>query len=98
MFSKEREIFQNIYNENLDKIEQLTNKTNYDYLKYVSESSGTETVFYAKKKYHLVFLNDIKTTKITIDEAKDSQEDFNKYLKMIRKGKKCKTKKNYVKY
>ena len=49
LLSKEREIFQNIYNENLDKIEQLTNKTNYDYLKYVSESSGTETVFYAKK-------------------------------------------------
>ena len=36
----------------------------------------------------ITFLNNIKTNKITIKEAKASQEDFNKYQKMIRKGNK----------
>ena len=31
--------------------------------------------------------------KITIEEAKTSQEDFNKYINMIRKGKKLRNKK-----
>ena len=36
------------------------------------------------------FLNEIKKGEITIEQAKDSQEDFNKYLKTIRSGNKTK--------
>ena len=87
MISKEREIFKNIYNERLNKIEELTKKTNFDNLKYFTEKSGMETGFSVKDD-PITFFNNIKTNKITIEEAKTSQEDFNKYLKMIRKANK----------
>ena len=48
LISKEREIFKNIYNKKLDKIEKLSNKVNYDDLKFVTENSGIETDFSAK--------------------------------------------------
>ena len=83
MISKERGIFKNIYNER--KLEELTKKINFDNLKYFAESSNMETDFSAKQD-HITFLNNIKTNKI-IKEAKDSQGDFNKYLKIIRRGK-----------
>ena len=35
LLSKEREIFKNIYNERLDKIEGLDKKIDYDNLKYI---------------------------------------------------------------
>ena len=35
LLSKEREIFKDIYNKRLDKIEELDNKIDYDNLKYV---------------------------------------------------------------
>ena len=84
MISKEREIFKNIYNERLDKIEELSKKINFDDLKYFTERSGMKTGFCAKED-PITFLNNVKTNKITMEEAKASQEDFNKYLKMIRK-------------
>ena len=34
----------------------------------------------------MVFLNDIKTGKISIEEAKNLQQDYEEYLKKIRKG------------
>ena len=40
LISKEREIFKDIYNKRLDKLEELNNKIDYDNLKYVVESSG----------------------------------------------------------
>ena len=40
LLSKEREIFKDIYNKRLDKIEELSNKIDYDNLKYVVVSSG----------------------------------------------------------
>ena len=83
MISKERGIFKNIYNER--KLEELTKKINFDNLKYFAESSNRETDFSAKQD-HITLLNNIKTNKI-IKEAKDSQGDFNKYLKIIRRGK-----------
>ena len=46
---KEKDVFRDIYNEELDKIEELINKINYNDLKLVSESGGTETDFSAKK-------------------------------------------------
>ena len=48
LISKEREIFKNIYNKKLDKIEKLSNKVNYDDLKFATENSGIETDFSSK--------------------------------------------------
>ena len=75
----------NTYNERLDKIEELTKKINFDNLKYFTERSGIETDFSAKDD-PITFFNNIKTNKTTIEEAKASQEDFSKYLKMMWKG------------
>ena len=36
----------------------------------------------------MVFLDDIKKTKISLEEAKSLQQDYEKYLKEIRKGNK----------
>ena len=87
IISKEREIFKNIYNERLDKLEELTKKINFDNLKYFTESTNMETDFSAKEN-PITFHNNIKTNRITRTEAKDTQEDFNKYLKMIQRGNK----------
>ena len=45
----------------------------------------------------LTFHSKIKKGEITIEEAKKSQEDFNKYLKMIHKGDKSKEKEKTLK-
>ena len=34
----------------------------------------------------MLFLNDIKKCKISLEEAKNLQQDYGKYLKEIRKG------------
>ena len=75
MISKEREIFKNIYNERLDRIGELTKKINYDYLKFVTQSSGYGTDF-TKVEDPVVFLNDIRTNKITQEEAKKYTRRF----------------------
>ena len=59
-FQKKKKYFKKLNNEMLDKIEDLSNKINFDDLKYTSQSSGRETDF-SKAKHLLVFLNDIKT-------------------------------------
>ena len=43
LLSKEREIFKDIYNKRLDKIEELNNKIDYDNLEYI---------VYSKKKIY----------------------------------------------
>ena len=68
LLSKEREIFKNIYNERLDKIEELNKKVKYNNLKYTVISTGEEFQF-DKSDDPLVFLNDIKTSKISLEEA-----------------------------
>ena len=87
LISKEREIFKDIYNKRLDKIEELNNKIYYDDLKYVVESSGDEYRFY-KLKDAITFLDDIKKDKILIKEAKYQQQNYYSYLNTIRKGNK----------
>ena len=82
MLSKEKEIFKNIYNERLDKIEESTKKINYDNLNFVVESGGNETNF-TNLEDLTVILNDIKTDKLKLEEVKKLQEDFNKHLKNI---------------
>ena len=87
MLSKGKGIFKNIYNERLDEIEELTKKINYDNLNFIAESGGNETNF-TNLEDLAVILNDIKTDKLKLEEAKKVQEDFNKQLKNIRKGNK----------
>ena len=87
LHSKEREIYRNIYNKRLDKIEELTEKINDDNLIFAIISTG-KTIDFTKKDDPLTFLNKIQKRKITIEEAKESQKDFDKYLKTIRKGNK----------
>ena len=84
---KAREIFKNIYNKRLDKIKELTEKIDDNNLVFTIISTGRKTDF-SKKDNPLTFLNKIEKGETTIEEEKESQKDFNKYLKMIRKGNK----------
>ena len=70
LISKEREIFKDIYNKRLDKLEELNNKIDYDDLKYVVERRGDEYSF-NKVKDPISRLNDIKNGKISLEEAKE---------------------------
>ena len=70
---KEREIFKDIYNKRLDKLEGLNNKIDFDNLKYVVESSGDEYSF-NKIEDPIALLNDIKKGKISLEEAKEKQK------------------------
>ena len=45
LLSKEREIFKNIYNERLDKIEELNKKFDYNNIKYTVINTGEEFEF-----------------------------------------------------
>ena len=87
LISKEREIFKDICNKRLDKLEELNNKIDYDDLKYVVEGSGDEYSF-NKVKDPISFLNDIKEGKISLQEAKEKQKDYYNYLNMIQRGNK----------
>ena len=84
LHSKEREIYRKIYNKRLDKVEELTEKINDDNLIFTIISTG-KTIDFTKKDDPLIFLNKIQERKITREEAKESQKDFDKYLKTIRK-------------
>ena len=87
LISKERQIFKDIYDKRLDKIEELNNKIDYDNLKYVVERSGVEYNF-NKVKNPIDLLNDIKKGKILLEEAKEKRKDYYNYLNMIRRGNK----------
>ena len=88
LLSREREIFKYMYNKRLDKIEELRKKIDYNNLKYTVRSSGEEFEF-DKSEDPVLFLNDSKKGKISLEEAKSLQQDYEKYLKEIRKGNKC---------
>ena len=87
LLSKEREIFKDIYNKGLDKIEELNNKIDYNNLKYVVVSSGDEYSF-NKLNDPTTFLNNIKKGKISLEEAKNKQQNYRNYLNIIRRGNK----------
>ena len=98
LLSKEREILKNIYNERLDKIEELNKKIDCSNLKYTVISTGEEFEF-DKSENPSAFLNDIKTGKISLQESKKLQKDYKEYLSKIRKGNKSdELKKNFRKY
>ena len=87
LLSKEREIFKDIYNKRLDKIEELNNKIDYNNLKYIVVSSGDEYDF-NNLDDPLAFLNNIKKGKISLDEAIEQQRNYYNYLNIIRIGNK----------
>ena len=91
LLSKEREIFKDIYNKYLDiyndKIEELSNKINYDNLQYTTVNNK-KTYDFSTLKDPISLLEAIKKGTITLQEAKNTQQDYLKYLNTIRKGNK----------
>ena len=85
--SKEREIFKDIYNKRLDKIEELNNKIDYDNLQYVAVNSG-KIYNFSELTDPLTFLNEIKKGNMSLEEAKTAQQNYLNYLNIIRKGNK----------
>ena len=85
LLSKEREIFEDIYNKRLDKIEESSNKINYDNLKYVTVSNG-KTYDFSTLKDLIFLLEEIKKGTITLQEVKNTQQDYLDYVNIIRKG------------
>ena len=85
LLSKEREIFIDIYNKRLGKIEELNNKIDYDNLKYASVNKRTEYNF-SELSDPITFLNEIKKSEKSLEEAKAEQENCLEYLNTIRKG------------
>ena len=84
LLSKEREIFKDIYNERLDKIEELNNKIDYDNLQYVAVNSG-KTYDFSTLEDPISLLEEIKKGTITLQEAKNTQQDYLDDLNIIRK-------------
>ena len=70
-----------------------TKKTDYNDLIFITKSKNRKTDF-SRKKSPGGFLNKIKKGEMTIEQAKDSQEDFNNQLKTIRRGNKTKSQGN----
>ena len=93
LLSKEREIFKDIYNKRLDKIEELNNKIDYNNLKYAVVNSG-KTVDFSSLKDPLTLLNGIKKGGISLEEAKYNQQNYLNYLNNIRRGNKNASQKN----
>ena len=63
-------------------------------MNFIVNSTDSETDFSGVED-PITFLNNIKTNKITIEEAKALQEDFNNYVITIRRGKKLKSKRKH---
>ena len=72
LLSKEREIFKDIYNKRLDKIEEINNKIDYNNLNYVVVGTGDEYDF-NNLDDPLNFLNNIKKCKISMNKAIEQQ-------------------------
>ena len=87
LVSREREIFKDIYNKRLGKIEELNNKIDYNNLNYVVAGTGDKYSF-DDLDDTLTFLKNIKKGEISMKKAIEQQHNFNKYLNLIRIGKK----------
>ena len=75
----------------------MDNKIDYNNLKYVVASSG-EKFDFSRLEDPISFLNDIKKNKISLEEAKNIQPEYGKYLNTIRRGNKNANQKNLSKY
>ena len=87
LLSREREIFKDIYNKRLDKIEESNNKIDYNNLNYVVLGTGDKYSF-DDLDDPLTFLNNIKKGEISMEKAIKQQYNFHKYLILIRIGNK----------
>ena len=87
LLSKERETFKDIYDKRLDKIEELSNKIDYNDPKYVTVNNNT-THSLSDITDPITFLNEIKNGKLSLEEAKTIQQYYLEYLNIIRKGNK----------
>ena len=87
LLSREREIFKDIYNKRLDKIEELNNKIDYNNLNYVVVGTGDKYSF-DDLDDPLTLLNNIKKGKILMGKAMEQQNNFHKFLNLIRIGNK----------
>ena len=87
LLSKEREIFKDIYNKRLDKIEELNNKIDYDNLEYAAYRSK-KVYNFSELTDPLTLLDEIKKGKMSLEEAKNNQQNYREYLNTIRKGNK----------
>ena len=58
LLSKEREIFKDIYNKKLDKLEELNNKIDYNNLKYITANNRSSYAF-SEIEDPITFLNQI---------------------------------------
>ena len=87
LLSREREIFKDVYNKRLDKIEELNNKIDYNNLNYVVVGTGDKYSF-DDLDDPLTLLNNIKKGKISMGKAMEQQYNFHKYLNLIRIGNK----------
>ena len=87
LLSREREIFKDIYNKRLDKLEELNNKINYNNLNYVVLGTGDKYSF-DDLDDPLTLLDNIKKGEISMKKAIKQQHNFYKYLNLIRIGNK----------
>ena len=87
LVSKEREIFKDIYNKRLDKIEELNNSIDYNNLEYAG--CRRKNIYdFSKLVDPLTLLDEIKKGKILLEQAKNNQQNYLEYLNTIRKGNK----------
>ena len=85
LLSKEREVFKDISNKELNKIEEMNNKIDYDDLDYVILSKDMEYNFSIEKD-PISLPKAIKDGEISLEEARDRQKNYLQYLNIIRKG------------
>ena len=97
LLSKEREIFKDIYNKRLDKIEETNNEIDYDDLDYVILKKYMKYNFFIEKD-PISLLNAIKDGEISLEEAKNRQKNYLHYLNIIRKGNKNSVQKTTLSY
>ena len=95
LLSRETEIFKDIYNRTLDKIEELSNKIDYNDLKYVSVNNRTSYSF-SELEGPLTFLNEIQKGETSLEEAKTTQQNYLEYLNIIQKGNKNAKQRKYL--
>ena len=73
--------------------EELNHETNYDNLEYVVVNGG-KIFDFSTLKDPLTLLEEIKKGKISLEEAKNNQQNYLNYLNIIRKGNKSANQKN----
>ena len=87
LFLKETEIFKDIYNKRLDRIEELNNKIDYNNLKYPIYAIKSLLDF-SELTDPLTFLDKIKKDELKLETVKDYQKNLFEDIKYIRKGNK----------